>query len=97
MPFEHEAGQLRKAARRGTVFYTKHGDEERKKDAIEKIDIANMLCRCSVTLVETNKANGEQEWRAEGRDGDGRKITVIVVVYEAVGEIKVVTAWANKE
>lgn len=97
MPFEHEASTLRRVARRGTVFYTKHADQERQSDAIEKIDIANMLCRCSVTLIETNKSNGEEELRAEGTDSDGRKITAVVVVYEDAGEIKVVTTWANKE
>ncbi len=97
MAFEHEAGQLRRIARRATVFYTDHGDRERKNDHIEKIDIANMLGRCSVTLIETNKESGEQEWRAEGTDSDGRKITAVVVVYDKVAEIKVVTAWANKQ
>lgn len=55
-----------------------------------------MLCRCLVTLVENNRDNGEEEWRAEGTDSDGRKITAVVVVYENAGEIKVVTTWANK-
>lgn len=95
MPFEHEAARLRSAARRGTIFYTSHAEVERTKDNIAKIDIANILCRCSVTLVETNKTNGEEEWRAEGKDGDGRKITVVVVVYEGVDEIKVITTWAK--
>jgi len=97
MPFEHEAGQLRRVARRATVFYTDHAEIERKKDGIEKIDIANMLCRCTVTLVENNKDNGEEEWRAEGTDSDGRKIAAVVVVYENADDIKVVTAWANKD
>lgn len=97
MSFENEGGVLRRIARRGTVFYTDHAEVERKKDQIEKLDIANMLCRCSITLVETNRENGEEEWRAEGSDSDGRKITAVVVVYEKVGEIKVVTAWANKQ
>jgi hypothetical protein len=96
MPFEHEAGRLRKVARRATIFYTDHAETERKKDKIEKIEIANILCRCSVTLVETNKENGEEEWRAEGTDCDGRKVTAVVVLYEDVGEIKVITTWANK-
>ena len=98
MPFEHEAGRLRKIARdrRAIIFYTDHAEVERKKDKIEKIDIANMLCRCSVSLVEVNKQDGEEEWRAEGKDNDGRSITVVVVVYETVAEIKVVTTWAKK-
>jgi uncharacterized protein YlbG (UPF0298 family) len=99
MPFEHEAGCLRRVARDRSViiFYTDHAEVERKKDKIEKLDIANMLCRCAVTLVETNKENGEEEYRAEGSDNDGRKISAVVVVYEDPSEIKVVTAWANKK
>jgi len=96
MPFEHEAGCLRRVARRGTIFYTDHAEVERKKDRIEKLDIANMLCRCGITLVESNKVNGEEEWRAEGTDTDGRKITAVVVVYENTDEIKVITTWAKK-
>jgi hypothetical protein len=79
MPFEHEAGRLRRIARRGTVFFTDHAEIERKKDGIEKLDVVNMLGRCAVSLVETNKDNGEEEWRAEGSDNDGRKITAVVV------------------
>ncbi|MEO6781845.1 MAG: hypothetical protein ABI407_11495, partial [Bradyrhizobium sp.] len=63
MPFEHEAGRLRRIARRGTVFFTDHAEIERKKDGIEKLDVVNMLGRCAVSLVETNKDNGEEEWR----------------------------------
>ena len=95
MPFEHEAGRLRSVARRGTVFFTKHAEIERKKDGIEKIEIINMLGRCTVTLIETNKESGEEEWRAEGTDSDGRRIAAVVVVYEDVVEVKVVTAWAK--
>ncbi|MCP3397153.1 hypothetical protein [Bradyrhizobium sp. CCGB20] len=97
MAFEHEAGRLRRIARRGTVFFTDHAEIERKKDDIEKIDVVNMLGRCTVSLVETNKENGEEEWRAEGTDNDGRRITAVVVAYEDVAEVKVVTTWANKK
>ncbi len=88
---------MRRIARRGTVFFTDHAEIERKKDGIEKLDAVNMLGRCSVSLVETNKDNGEEEWRAEGSDNDGRKITAVVVAYEDVAEVKVVTTWANKK
>jgi len=96
MPFEHEAGRLRRIARRGTVFFTSHAETERKKDGIEKIEIVNMLGRCTVSLAETNRETGEEEWRAEGTDSDGRKITAVVVVYGSAAEVKVVTTWANK-
>jgi hypothetical protein len=55
-----------------------------------------MLGRCTISLIETNRENGEEEWRAEGTDSDGRKIVAVVVVYEDVAEVKVITAWANK-
>ena len=87
---------MRRIARRGTVFFTKHAEIERTKDGIEKIEIVNMLGRCTISLIETNRKNGDEEWRAEGSDSDGRKITAVVVVYDDVVEVKVVTAWANK-
>jgi hypothetical protein len=96
MPFENESGRLRRVARRGTIFFTNHAETERKKDDVEKIDVTNMLGRCSISLVETNKENGEEEWRAEGTDSDGRKITAVVVLYEDVSEVKIITTWANK-
>jgi hypothetical protein len=97
MPFEPEAGRLRRIARRGTVFFTDHAEVERKKDGIEKIDVVNMLGRCTISLIETNRENGEEEWRAEGSDSDGRKITAVVVAYEDFAEVKVITTWANKK
>jgi hypothetical protein len=98
MAFEHEAGRLRKLARDRNVliFFTGHAEVERKKDGISKVDIAMMLCRCSVSLVETNKESGEEEWRAEGTDCDGRKIAAVIALSEDVKEIKVVTTWAKK-
>ena len=39
----------------------------------------NMLQRCTLTLIEHKQ---EEEWRAEGKDNDGRAITVVMVVYE---------------
>jgi hypothetical protein len=97
MAFEHEGGRLRRIARRGTIFFTNHAEIERRKDGIEKLDVVNMLGRCTISLVEVNKENGEEEWRAEGTDNDGRKITAVVVAYEDVAEVKVVTTWANKK
>ena len=76
MPFEHECGRLRRLARdrRTVIFYTGHGGQERDKDSISRLDVTNMLGRCMVTLVEVNAESGEEEWRAEGTDTDGRKI-----------------------
>jgi hypothetical protein len=97
MAYEHEASRLRNLARgRALIWFTRHGEVERKQDKIEKIDVSNMLKRCSVTLTEINKKSGEEEWRAEGTDSDGRAITAVVVADEGACEIKVVTAWAKK-
>jgi len=47
------------------LVFTTHALEEMKKDGIVKLDIANMLKRCSVTKVE--ETGGEETWRAEGQ------------------------------
>ena len=97
MAYEHEAGRLRSLARdwRTLIWFTGHGGEERQKDDIPRIDVVNMLKRCGVTNVEFKAKTGEEEWRAEGKDSDGRGITAIVVADEGALEIKVVTTWAK--
>ncbi len=97
MSFENEAARLRKLARRSdvTVWWTDHAEIERNKDNIAKLDVHNMLKRCSISKVE--ETDGEECWRAEGTDIDGRRIAAIVVAYEAEPpEIKIVTTWAHK-
>lgn len=97
MSYEHEAARLRKLARRAdvTVWFSNHGDDERQKDNIAKIDVHNMLKRCQVTKVE--ESGGEDCWRAEGTDIDGRQIAAEIVAYEDdPPEIKIVTTWAKK-
>jgi hypothetical protein len=97
MAFESEASRLRALARRPDVkvWWTKHADEEREKDNIAKLDAQNMLKRCSVSNIE--KTDGEECWRAEGKDIDDRRIAVIVVAYEDdPPEIKIITTWAHK-
>jgi len=98
MPFENEASRLRKLARSPNVLigWTDHAEVERNKDEIAKIDVHNMLKRCSVSNVED--ADGEIGWRAEGTDIDGRRIAAIVIAYEddQNPEIKIVTTWAKK-
>jgi hypothetical protein len=90
-----EASRLRRLAANRSVFfrYTRHAREEMTKDSIVRIDVENMLRRCSVTLIE--QSGGEETWRAEGTDNDGRAITAVVVVYEVQIEIKIITAWAK--
>lgn len=97
MTFENEAARLQKLARRSdvTVWWTDHANVERQKDNIAKIDVQNMLKRCSVSKAE--ESEGEECWRAEGTDVDGRRIAAEVVAYENdPPEIKVVTTWAYK-
>lgn len=97
MAFEHEASRLRTLARNPEVlvWWQDHADDERSKDGISKLDVQNMLKRCSVSNVENT--DGEETYRAEGKDIDGRPITAIVVAYEdAPPEIKVITCWAKK-
>jgi hypothetical protein len=98
MAYENEASRLRKLARNPNVRvgWRSHADDERKKDGIAKLDVQNMLKRCSVTNVEDT--DGEEIWRAEGTDIDGRRITAILVAYEDEEnpEIKIITVWAKK-
>jgi hypothetical protein len=75
------------------LVFTTHALQEMKKDGIVKLDIANMLKRCSVTKVE--ESGGEETWRAEGTDNDGNKITAVVVAYESIIKVKVITAWSS--
>jgi hypothetical protein len=97
MAFESEASRLRKLARKSNVlvWWTDHAEIERAKDVIAKLDVQNMLKRCQVSNVEDT--DGEEGWRAEGKDIDGRRIAAIVVAYEDdPPEIKIVTCWAHK-
>ena len=54
MSFENEATRLRTLARNPdvTVWWTEHAGIERNKDGIAKLDVHNMLKRCSVSNVE---------------------------------------------
>ena len=97
MAFENEASRLRKLARRSdvTVWWVNHAEDERNKDSIAKLDVYNMLKRCRVSKVE--ETDGEECWRAEGTDVDGRGITAEVVANEDdPPEIKIITTWAHK-
>lgn len=94
--FEDEASRLRRMAQNEAVrfAYRKHALEEMEKDRVHRIDVENMLRRCRVTLVEESK--GEVTWRAEGKDTEGRNIAAVVVAYEGVIKIKIITAWAKR-
>jgi hypothetical protein len=96
MPFEHEAGALRRLAQHDDVLfiYRPHALRAMKDDGLYKIDVENMLRRCSVANVEDS--DGEEAWRAYGSDGDGRKFFAIVVPYEVDCEIKLITVFVEK-
>lgn len=92
--FEHEAGRIRALTKEAEtrVWFKRHALEEMKNDGIYRIDVENMLRSCRVTLVEESK--GEDTWRCEGKDSEGREIAAVVVPYEDDLSIKVITAWA---
>jgi hypothetical protein len=95
--FANEAARLRALAsnRRVRIRWRRHAEEEAANDGIAKIDVETMLTRCSVSKVEPSQ--GEETWRAEGTDIDGRRITAVVVPYEDKIVIKVITCWAGRK
>ena len=96
MPFENEASTLRRLAQNSDVVfvYRPHAEKAMKDDGLYKIDVENMLRRCSVVNAEDSE--GEEAWRAYGSDGDGRIFFVIVVPYEEDPSIKVITVFIEK-
>ncbi len=95
--FDDEGSRLRELASQGArVFVTAHGLVEMANDKIARLDVEDMLCECTVTRVADS--DGEESWRAEGEDFDGRPIVAVVVPYEAAKPpyIKVITAWVKK-
>ena len=93
---EDAAGRLRRLARNPNIrfLYRRHAEVELRADGIEKLDLANMLRRCWVSRSEIS--GREQTHRAEGTDGAGRPIAAVVVMYEEVPAIKVITGWVGK-
>jgi hypothetical protein len=94
--YEEVAGRLRRLARNPAVrfLYRRHAETELRADGIEKLDLENMLRRCSVSLSEIS--GRELTHRAEGTDGAGRPITAVVAMNEEDLVIKVITGWAGK-
>lgn len=90
---EDKGRRLRALASKPGVSYrlTKHAREEMAKDNISLLALRSMLKRCAVIMVE--QSNFEETWRATGHDVDGNSITAIVVAYESIITIKVITAW----
>ena len=71
--------------------WTTHAREEMANDSILEADIRHVLSKNSVSWVEWKT---DELWHIEGCDIDGRKIRVVVAVYEATTTIKVITAMA---
>jgi hypothetical protein len=95
--FDDERSRLCDLASSGArVFFTAHAVDEMAADSIARLDVEEMLCTCTVTRVADSK--GEESWRAEGEDFDGRVIVAVVVPYESANPpyIKIVTAWVKK-
>lgn len=70
--------------------YTDHALEQMVARGISAPDVEFALTNGQVTLHEQKK---DELWRVEGRDLDGRRLKVIVAVYEEAIEIKVITAF----
>ena len=95
--FDDQSSRLRELASSGArVFFTEHALDEMAADKMARIDVEEMLCDCTVTRVADS--HGEESWRAEGEDFDGRPITAVVVPYEKASPpyIKVITSWVKK-
>lgn len=89
--------RLRSLASSGArVLILPHTIKAMKDDSLYRADVEDMLCACRVTQVEDS--GGEETWRAEGVDFDGRPIAAIVVAYEDENppSIKVITCWVKK-
>lgn len=95
--FDDESERLRSLASSGArVFFRDHAVKEAVNDGLARIDVEEMLCVCTVTRV--GESQGEESWRAEGEDFDGRTVVAVVVPYETASPayIKVITCWVKK-
>lgn len=70
--------------------FTTHALEEMRKDGWSAPDVKNAVMNGQVMLQEQKR---DRLWRVEGRDFDGRRIQVVVAVYEQEITIKVITAF----
>lgn len=72
------------------LVWTRHALEQMASRGIVAAAVRFVLIHGQVTLHETKR---NSLWRVEGRDIDGRRIRVIVSVFEEMVRIKVVTAF----
>src|SRR5687767_5882496 len=73
--------------------YTKHALKRMDPSDrdVSHADIEHALMKGHVILIETNK--NDILWRVAGRDVDGRRIEVVVAVFEDEIRVKVVTVF----
>jgi hypothetical protein len=71
--------------------FRKHALKELAKDGRTAADVQYaIMTNSQVTLHELKR---DLLWRAEGKDLDGKRIQVVVAVFDAVPKIKVITAF----
>jgi hypothetical protein len=94
--YHDEGRRLRELAGNRDVRFrwTDHALDEMAKDNISVLAVRSMLKRCSVVRCEQNRR--EDAWSAVGNDVNGTRITAVVVAYEHLIKIKVITAWRDK-
>ena len=94
--YPDEGRRLRELARKPGVRlkFRDHALEEMAKDGISQPSVKSMLKRCAV--VEIGYSRREETWVAVGSDVLGKPISVVVVAYEDLLVIKVITAWADR-
>jgi hypothetical protein len=73
------------------LIWTKHVEARMAERNIAASAIKRVLTIGQVTLEETAKK--DICWRVEGTDLDGRRIEVVVAVYEEAIKIKVITVF----
>ncbi|MBK1663989.1 hypothetical protein CKO38_01910 [Rhodospirillum rubrum] len=78
----------------GTLWeFRAHAQDEMRKDGITKPDVQTVLRRSAVVKVE--QARFEETWLVHGKDCDERTLEIVVVAYEDVLRIKIITAWTR--
>ena len=87
-----ETKTLRELARspKCRFIWTKHALREVFADGRVEADVEYALTNCQVVLQEQKK---DVLWRAVGRDLDGKRVQIVVAVFEEAITIKVVTTF----
>ena len=94
--YPDEGRRLRELARKQGVRlkFRDHALEEMAKDKISQPSVKSMLKRCAV--IEVGYSHREETWVAAGGDVLGKRISAVVVAYEDLLMIKVITAWEDR-